>query len=98
MMRRSITSLVLGLMVAGLWTASPAPLQAQDVNRYYHYPYYYFPHNYYPNQVKYPDPRVPFQPPPGYMAYPPFLDPEFRYELWQNHRYHRGYHFWLDQF
>jgi hypothetical protein len=98
-MRRIVLSLVLVAVVAGLWLGAANPVQADDqTTRFYHYPYYYFPHNYWPNAVKYPDPRVPYQLPPAYMAYPPFLDTEFRYEYWQNHRYHRGFHFWLDQF
>jgi hypothetical protein len=32
------------------------------------------------------------------MAYPPFLEPGWRYELWQPMKYYRGSHFWLDQF
>jgi hypothetical protein len=32
------------------------------------------------------------------MAYPPFLEPTWRYELWTPMKYYRGNHFWLDQF
>jgi hypothetical protein len=32
------------------------------------------------------------------MAYPPFLEHRWRFELWQPQRYYRGFHFWLDQF
>jgi hypothetical protein len=98
MRRRGFTRLVGGLLAVGLWLALAAPASAQDINRYYHYPYYYYPHNYWPNQVQWPDHRRPFQPPPRYMAYPPYLDPHFRYELFSPHRYYKGFHFWLDQF
>ena len=99
MLRRIVLGLLLVAVVAGLWLGTSNPVQADDqTTRFYHYPYYYFPHNYWPNAVKYPDARVPYQQPPAYMAYPPFLDTEFRYEMWQNQRYHRGFHFWLDQF
>jgi hypothetical protein len=36
--------------------------------------------------------------PPAYMAYPPFREPHWRYELWEPQRFYRGSHFWLDQF
>ena len=98
MLRRSLTLLGLGLLTATLWLAPASSARADDVMRMYHYPYYYFPHNYYPNQVTWPDYRQKFQLPPAYMAYPPFHDPTFRYEMWTNHRYYRGFHFWLDQF
>jgi hypothetical protein len=98
MLRKTLASLVLGLVALVVLGSAAAPAHAQDVDRYTYYPFYYYPHSYWPNYVKYPDPRKPMQPPPGYMAYPPFLDPDFRYELWHNHRYHRGFHFWLDQF
>jgi hypothetical protein len=77
---------------------SAAKAQGNDIMRHYHYPYYYFPHSYAPTQVTWPDPRQPFQRPPAYMAYPPYLDPMFRYELFRPHRHYRGFHFWLDQF
>lgn len=98
MYRRGLIVLAWGLLAAGtVWTTPPAA-QAQDVDRFYHYPFYYFPHNYAPLYERWPDPRQPFQRPPAYMAYPPYLDPMFRYELWTPHRYYKGFHFWLDQF
>jgi len=102
----------LGLALAGgllvsLWTAHPAPAQQAPVayqpyelQRYYYYPYYYFPHNYWPIMgPHWPErPNMPYMRPPAYMAYPPFLEPNWRYELWQAMPYYRGFHFWLDQF
>jgi len=92
----------LGGLALGLacWLHLPAAVQAQaqDPTRYYYYPYYYFPHNYVPNQIKWPDPKQPFQRPPAYMAYPPYQDPLFRYELFEHKKYYKGFHFWLDQF
>lgn len=98
MFGRGLAVLTWGLLAAGMWLAAPGSANAADTDRYYHYPYYYFPHSYEPNYVKWPDPRHPYARPPAYMAYPPYLDPEFRYELWTPHRYHKGFHFWLDQF
>ncbi len=74
--------------------------QSYQLNRLYYYPYYYFPHNYWPAMgPRWPEPPgAPYMPPPAYMAYPPFRDPAWRYELWQTNRYHRGNHFWLDIF
>lgn len=87
----SVLSLVIGL-------SSASPAQAQDINRYYHYNFQYYPHCYYPNYSYWPDPRVPFQRPPAYMAYPPYRDPNWRYDLFENKRYYRGHAFFLDQF
>lgn len=82
--------------------ASPqyADPTAQPLNRFWYYPYYYFPHNYWPTQgPKWPEPiGAPYRPPPAYMAYPPFREPNWRYEAFEAQRYHRGFHFWLDQF
>ncbi len=39
-----------------------------------------------------------YQPPPAYMAYPPFKEPGWYYEALEPHLHHRGFHFWLDQF
>jgi hypothetical protein len=36
--------------------------------------------------------------PPAYMAWPPFREPNWRYDLWEPGKYYRGSHFWLDQF
>lgn len=65
-----------------------------------YYPYYYFPHSYWPQQSpQWPEPKgAPYVRPPAYMAYPPFKEPNWRYELWQPQKYYRGSHFWLDQF
>lgn len=67
---------------------------------YWHYPYYYFPHSYWPAQgPRYPEPiGAPYMAPPQYMAYPPFKEPHWRYEWLKPQSYHRGFHFWLDQF
>jgi hypothetical protein len=72
----------------------------RPIHQFYYYPYYYFPHNYWPNmQPQWPEkPGMPYQRPPAYMAYPPFLEPGWRYDLWQPHNYYRGFHYWLDQF
>jgi hypothetical protein len=97
-----LTGLLAGVLALGLWsaTASPAQAQYQDLNRFYYYPYCYFPHNYWPSQgPKYPEqPGTPYMRPPAYMAYPPYLEPGWRYFLFQSHPYYRGSHFWLDQF
>jgi hypothetical protein len=36
-------------------------------------------------------------PAPAYMAYPPFIEPTWRYEFFSHQFWHRGSHFWLDQ-
>jgi hypothetical protein len=76
------------------------PLVTRPLNRFYYYPYYYFPHSYWPTQgPKWPEPvGAAYMPPPAYMAYPPFKEPGWRYDLWEPHHYYRGFHFWLDQF
>ena len=68
--------------------------------RYSYYPYYYFPHSYWPSlSPQYPEPPgSPYVRPPAYMAYPPFHEPGWRYELWSPMKWYRGSHFWLDQF
>lgn len=76
-----------------------APYYALD--RFYYYPYTFFPHNYWPNMSPaWPGPytNACYQRPPAYMAYPPFREPHWRYELWEPQKYYRGSHFWLDQF
>lgn len=102
-MRRWLLALAVVVAVSVSWAepaSAQAPASSQDVNQYYYYPYYYFPHNYWPSQgPKWPEhPRSPYMAPPAYMAYPPFLEPKWRYELWTPMRYYRGSHFWLDQF
>jgi hypothetical protein len=74
------------------------PTPSANPTTYYYYPYYYYPHNYWPNQQPWPDPSRPFQLPPPYMAYPPYLDRNFRYDLFMPKPYYKGFHFWLDQF
>jgi hypothetical protein len=82
--------------------AQQAPGVAQNTsnNRFYYYPYYYFPHNYWPSMSpKWPEgPGQSYMRPPAYMAYPPFKAPNWRYEWYEGQRYHRGGHFFLDQF
>ncbi len=89
-------------VLGGMLLAAPSASQAKEppLPRWYYYPYSYFPHNYMPTySPPYPEqPGQPYQRPPAYMAYPPFKEPNWRYELWQNHKYYRGNHFWLDQF
>jgi hypothetical protein len=89
-------------LLSGLVAGTPNTATAADppLPRMYYYPYYYFPHSYWPqNSPKYPEgPGEPYVRPPAYMAYPPFREPNWRYELWMPQRYYRGSHFWLDQF
>ncbi len=79
-----------------------APARAVDYNigKFFYYPYYYYPHNYWPTEsCPWPErPGQPYMRPPAYMAYPPFLEPHWRYEWYTPQRYYRGFHFWLDQF
>ena len=105
MSRRWLALVVAGALGVGMWAANPTPVQAQtpqslQLNRFYHYPYYYFPHNYWPLYgPRWPERQgQPYMRPPAYMAYPPFREPNWRYELWEPQRYYRGHHFWLDQF
>lgn len=107
-MRRGMWGvLALGLLTAGLLgPAGPAAAQQNpyypgyQLSRFFYYPYYYFPHNYWPAMSpRYPEPQgAPYMRPPGYMAYPAFREPNWRYEMWQAQPYYRGSHFWLDQF
>src|SRR5580704_15224201 len=94
--------LLAGLLGVAIWlgVVTPAGAQNQELNRFYYYPYYFFPHNYWPSQAPpWPEPPgAPYQRPPAYMAYPPYRDPAWRYDLWEPHKYYRGFHFWLDQF
>ena len=107
MSKRWLRALCAGVLGLGLWcTEAPAqvpqgaPTQAYQLNRFYYYPYYYFPHNYWPAMgPRYPEtPGMPYQRPPAYMAYPPFKEPNWHYDLWSAMPYYRGFHFWLDQF
>jgi hypothetical protein len=98
MMRRGLPLLIAGLLGVGLWLSLPTRSEAHEPMRLYHYPYNYYPQTYWPNQYKWPDPRLQFQPAPPYMAYPLQRDNWYRYEILENRRYHRGFHFFLDQF
>jgi hypothetical protein len=104
MLRRCFTAVVVGVAALGWWAGSATPAMAQQpgyiLNHFYYYPYYYFPHNYWPAQSpKWPEPiGAHYMPPPAYMAYPPFVEPNWRYEFWSPQKYYRGFHFWLDQF
>ena len=75
------------------------PITYHAMNRFWYYPYYYFPHSYWPTQgPQWPEPiGAAYRPPPAYQAYPPFREPGWRYEYFEPQRYHRGFHFWLDQ-
>ncbi len=105
MRTRCVAMALAGILGIGVWAARPEPVQAQapqayQLQRFYYYPYYYFPHNYWPvNGPRYPEQaNQPYMRPPAYMAYPPFREPNWRYELWEPQRFYRGFHFWLDQF
>ena len=75
------------VLAYSLWDASPAQAQygpqTAPLDRFAYYPYYYFPHNYWPTQgPKWPEPAgQPYMPPPAYMAYPAFQEPNWRYEM-----------------
>jgi hypothetical protein len=79
-----------------------APVRTVDwnVGKFFYYPFYYYPHNYWPTEsCPWPErPGEPYMRPPAYMAYPPFLEPHWRYEWYVPQKYYRGFHFWLDQF
>lgn len=105
MPRRMMLALCGGLLGAVLWLGGDARVQAQpqanmNLDKWFYYPHQYFPHNYWPSQgPQWPEPPgAPYRKPPAYMAYPPFREPHWRYELWEPQRYYRGFHFWLDQF
>jgi hypothetical protein len=98
MIRRSMAALaavVTMTMLGQSVTAGEPPLP-----RYSYYPYVYFPHSYWPAySPQYPEPKgSPYVRPPAYMAYPPFKEPGWRYELFTPMKYYRGHHFFLDQF
>ena len=98
----AVAVLGLGLGFGGLPKANAQyPQQTpQSLQRFMYYPYYYFPHNYWPmTSPKWPEaPGMPYMKPPAYMAFPPFHEPNWRYEAVQPAKYYRGFHFWLDQF
>ena len=98
-----LRSWMIGLAVVAAaiaFESAQAQTTPYQLNHWYYYPYYYFPHNYWPEMSpKWPEgPNQPYMRPPAYQAYPAFLEPNWRYELWQPQRYHKGFHFWLDQF
>jgi hypothetical protein len=79
---------------------APAHPANYNLGKFWYYPYYYFPHSYWPTESQpWPErPGEPYMRPPAYMAYPPFLEPHWRYEWYVPQKYYRGFHFWLDQF
>jgi hypothetical protein len=101
-MKRMHLLLAAVLLGVGWWLGSPAPARAQDYNmdRFFYYPYYYFPHNYWPGMAPaWPErPGEPYRKPPAYQAYPPFLETNWNYPLFERMSYYRGFHFWLDSF
>jgi hypothetical protein len=102
-MHRFFTVLLgVGVGVATWMADSTAQAQppTYQLNRFYYYPYYYFPHNYWPTMgPQWPEPPgMPYMRPPAYQAYPPFREPNWRYDLFHRQKYHQGFHFWLDQF
>lgn len=98
------------VVAAIVWAASNERAAAQQLqypfypsyvlNQYYYYPFQVHPYNYWPVMgPRWPEqPGQPYLKPPAYQAFPPFREPGWRYEYWQPQRYHRGHHFWLDQF
>ena len=101
MLRRCYLALLTGVVGLSWLAGAAAPARADGIGpRFYHYPYYYFPHNYWPtNGPRWPEPPgAPYEPPPAYMSYPPFLEPAWHYENFEPQRYYRGFHWWLDQF
>ncbi len=79
--------------------AAPRPAD-YNMGRFFYYPFYYFPHSYWPQQTcQWPErPGQPYMRPPGYQTYPPFMEPNWRYEWYTPQSHYRGFHFWLDQF
>ena len=102
MLRTWLPRLGFAALAFALWAGSAQPAAAQEptLPRFYYYPYYYFPHNYWPiNSPQWPEkPGEPYMRPPAYMAYPPFHEPHWRYDLHERKSYYRGFHFWLDAF
>lgn len=102
-MRRLFLAMMAAVVGLSLWGAAPAQAQTIDyynIGRYFYYPHYYYPHNHWPSQgPRWPErPGEPYMKPPAYMTYPPFREPHWRYEWMEPQSYHRGFHFWLDQF
>ena len=102
MLRRLFPALAVGVLGVWMWLGGAAPASAQQpqLQRWFYYPYYYFPFDYWPTQgPRWPEPPgAPYMRPPAYMAYPPFREPNWRYEFFEPARYYHGFHFWLDQF
>src|SRR5437879_5538798 len=102
MRRRMRVLLAAGLLAIGLWLGSATPAEAQNYNmdRFFYYPYHYYPHSYWPVMTPtWPErPGEPYKVPPAYMAYPPFHEPHWRYDLHERMPHYRGFHFWLDAF
>ena len=102
MLRRWFFAILAGGLALACWTTAAGPARAQGPGdpRFFHYPYYYFPHSYWPSMgPQWPEPvGAPYRPAPAYMALPPFREAHWRYEWWEPLFYHRGFHFWLDQF
>ena len=98
-LKSGVLAAALALAVLGA-TATPAAADQPPLPRFSYYPYYYFPHNYWPNlSPQWPEPPGhPYVRPPAYMAFPPFNEPNWRYEYWMPQRYYRGHHFFLDVF
>ena len=98
-MRRVLLGLLAGVGLFAVFN-SAAPAQEPPLPRFYYYPYYYYMHSYWPsNSAVWPEPPgQPYMKPPAYMAYPPFLENRWRYDLWGGMRFYQGSHFWLDQF
>jgi hypothetical protein len=98
-MRSAGIALLACVLGVCLW-ANPAQAQQYNLDRHFYYPYWYFPHSYWPTQgPRWPEPYgAPYMRPPAYMAYPAFREPHWRYEMFSPQPYHRGFHFWLDQF
>jgi len=105
-MRRCLTAMVAGLVTWAVLSASaraqtpPTSGPGPNLPRFFYYPYYYYPHSYWPERsAQWPEPPgSPYMRPPAYMAYPPFLEKRWRYDLFESMRYYRGSHFFLDQF
>jgi len=101
---RTLTLAVGAILALGAATDAQQPQYqystAYQLNKWYYYPYTYFRHNSWTAQgPRWPEgPGMPYLKPPAYQAYPPFLQQNLRYVLWQPQPYYRGNHFWLDQF
>src|SRR5262245_4906034 len=103
MIRRWTPRLAALALVVSAWSGlgtGAAQASEPPLPKYFYYQYQYFPHSYWPAlSPQYPEPMGhPYMRPPAYMAYPPFREPGWRYELWTPMKWYRGHHFWLDQF